>query len=204
MSLPRLYNLSGCAEGRGRRFAGAAVPSELSIGAGIDAVMFVGSPLARLARRAVVAVGSWNEAKKGVSSPSKGALLPSVVFPRKIISSVLGGAGDGEGAARACRKCSRINAPTDTAFAARFVVFEATAALLLSKVISITMFGWSGLLGFTEFCISFGSAQLQRVVGATQPLSSTTASGWAIVKTPVGIGGRFETVSKLEDDPPPG
>jgi hypothetical protein len=158
------------------------------MGGGITAVMLVGSlASARFNDRVATFLDSWKVMKRGVVSPSKGATFPSVVLPKKLKSVVAGGAGDGDGTARILSKRDRMKAPAETAF--EDLLVDGVEAVPLSNVIWILKFGWSGLFGFTESCSSFGSAQLHSVVGATQPLSSSTASGCAIVDMPVGIGG---------------
>lgn len=143
--------------------------------------------------------------KKGVYSPSKGAALPSVMLPRKIWSSKVGGAGEGAyelllNALRTRRSLLRMKLPAETGltmcpYDLRFiseafvaVAFE-VAFVPFWNMISTLKFGWSGALGEIPCCSSFGTAQLHMVDGSTQSESANMLLGCTIVETPVGIGG---------------
>lgn len=114
--------------------------------------------------------------KNGVDSPSKGAVVLSVVLPRKDCSANDG--GDGSGVKR-----SLVNGSRRWATA---VPFETVPFL---KRISRRKFGWFASLGATDSCCSFGREHDHIVLGKTQSESSLVRSGRATVEIPVGIGG---------------
>ena len=104
--------------------------------------------------------------KKGVASPAKGTVLLSVVFPRKVWSSMEGGAGFGEK-----REDWREKREWERKSRLRALSFEGLISVSLAgkvpfwKRISRRKLGWSGSFGNRAACCSLGTAHDHMVAG---------------------------------------
>ncbi len=187
----------------GNKFAGAAVPSNRTAGAGI---LPDPDPPWRLKRRLGFSSVSSKDSgtagslvrrvrKNGVGSPLKGTVILSVVLPMNSCSAKLGGAGLGSKSEFVNGSFCRFTSTIRCKSVARLSLIPAAGTVPLAftvpflNLISSRKFGWSELLGALPACCSRGNAQLQSELGCTHAVIVLAASGLAIVEMPVGIGG---------------